>query len=235
MPLIGLSANWNETSQRSDIPGGYVQAVVRAGGTPMVLPICGNEDTWRHMVDAVDGLVFTGGADIDPALFGEEKHPATSTPYPPRDAQELFIMRYAKEQGKPMLAICRGMQVMNCLEGGTLYQDIAQQLATTVDHAQFKRVADIIHQAHVEEGSLLATVCGSAPLNVNSRHHQAIKTLGKGLVASALSTDGLIEGIEYQDGSPCIALQWHPESLFEKDARALAVFEWLIRKASKTP
>lgn len=231
MPLIGLTANWNDTTMRSDIPGDYVSAVIAAGGTPVVLPVMGDETVWQRMVDAVDGIVFTGGNDIDAAFLGEEKHPKSDEPYRPRDEQEFFLLRAARKADKPFLCICRGFQVLNVLEGGSLYQDIADQFCQDIDHAQFKRVSDAIHTVEVAEGSLLSSLTGTGALPVNSRHHQGIRKAADTLRAAAVAPDGLIEALEYRDGTRCIATQWHPESLFRTDSRALAIFEWLIREA----
>lgn len=231
MPLIGLTANWNDATHRSDIPGDYAAAVVAAGGTPVVLPVTGDESVWQRMIGAVDGVVFTGGSDIDAAYFGEEKHPKSDEPYRPRDEQEFFMLRALKKAGKPFLCICRGFQMLNVLEGGTLYQDIADQYKQVIDHAQFKKTADTIHTVDVKEQSILAAVIGSGTLPVNSRHHQGIKRAADSLTASAVAPDGLIEGLEYKDATRCIATQWHPESLFRSDPRAMALFEWLVREA----
>lgn len=231
MPLIGLTANWNDTTQRSDIPGDYVAAVIAAGGTPVVLPIMGDESVWQRMIDAVDGVVFTGGSDIGAAYFGEEKHPKSDEPYKPRDEQDFFMLRAVKKANKPFLCICRGFQMLNVLEGGTLYQDIADQYKQDIDHAQFKKVADTIHTVDVKAQSRLASLAGEGALPVNSRHHQGIRRAADSLMISAVAPDGLIEGLEYKDGTRCIATQWHPESLFRSDPRAMAIFEWLVREA----
>lgn len=231
MPLIGLCANWNETTRRSDIPGDYVAAVIAAGGTPVVLPVTDDQSVWQRMIDAVDGVLFTGGSDIGASWFHEEKHPKSDEPYMPRDEQEFYMLRAVKKANKPFLCICRGFQMLNVLEGGTLYQDIADQYKRDIAHAQFQKVTGIIHTVDVAEGSCLAALTGAGTLPVNSRHHQGIKKAADSLRVTAVAPDGLAEGLEYKDGTRCIATQWHPESLFRTDRRALAVFEWLVREA----
>lgn len=233
MALIGLCANWNAQSKRSDIPTDYVNAVIAAGGTPVVLPLAGDEVIWKKMIDAVDGVVFTGGGDIDPALFGEEKHRKTNNVAPHRDRQEYWMMRYVKETRKPHLAICRGIQVLNCLWGGSLYQDIADTYDTAINHSRSDAPADMIHEVSIQPSTLLSNICGSENLPVNSRHHQGVSRLGAGLVPSAVSEDHLVEALEYEDGSPCIAVQWHPETLHRSDPRHLAVFQWLVMTADR--
>ncbi|MDD4711448.1 MAG: gamma-glutamyl-gamma-aminobutyrate hydrolase family protein [Eubacteriales bacterium] len=233
MALIGLCANWNARSGRSDIPADYVIAVILSGGTPVVLPLAGDERVWKKMIDAVDGLVFIGGGDVDPALFGEKRHRKTKNVVLHRDKQECWMMRYVKEKGKPHLAICRGMQVLNCLRGGTLYQDIAETYPTSINHSRSDAPADTIHEVTIMPSSLLGSVCGHEDLPVNSRHHQGVSRLGAGLAASAISEDKLVEALEYEDGSPCIAVQWHPETLHKDNPRHLAVFEWLVKTSEK--
>lgn len=231
MKKIGLCANWNDTLHRSDMPNDYVKAILAAGGLPVIFPLCGDEPAWKEMIDMVDGVVFTGGGDIDPALFGEELHPATNEIIPQRDRQEIWMVHYVKSTGKPYLGICRGIQVIACAEGGTLYQDIKDQFPTTIDHAQFNTRADIAHHVSIAPDSILHAVSGTTDLPVNSRHHQAVKSVGPHLKATAHSTDGLIEAVEYIDGTPCIAVQWHPESLHDSDEKAMNLFRWLVERA----
>lgn len=233
MPFIGITADWNDEKKCSTLPNDYVRAVLAAGGVPLILPIGGEEKVWKSMVDKLDGMLFTGGVDMDPKYFGEEMHPKTNTPIPQRDEQELYMMRYALKQGKPLLAICRGFQMLNCLDLGTLYQDIGDMVDTPIDHAQFTKKDALIHQVSLVPDTLLARVCGAAPLQVNSRHHQAVKQVGKGLVASAHAPDGLVEALEFEKEAPCLAVQWHPESLFDKDERAMLLFTWLVREAEQ--
>lgn len=233
MPIIGITADWDDEKKRSNLPNDYVHAVLAADGVPMILPVGGEEKNWKKMVDRVDGLLFSGGVDMDPAYFGETKHEKTDEPIPQRDEQELWMMRYALQAGKPLLAICRGFQMLNCLEGGTLYQDIGEMVDTTIDHAQFSKKAALIHTVTIQPDTLLAKVCGNEALKVNSRHHQAIKQVGRGLKATAHAPDGLVEALEFGENVPCLSVQWHPESLFDSDTRALRLFQWLVQEAGK--
>lgn len=233
MPLIGLCANWNDNTKRSDIPGDYVAAVIRAGGTPLLLPVAGDQTVWQRMVDAVDGVLFTGGSDIDAAFLGEEKHPKADQPYRPRDEQEFFMLGAVKRAGKPFLCICRGFQMLNVFEGGSLYQDIADQYRADIDHAQFTVADGIVHTVSVAEGSLLERLTRRRTLPVNSRHHQGIRAAAPALRAVATAPDGLVEALEYLDGTRCAAVQWHPESLFRRDEASLAFFQWLVTEAAR--
>lgn len=230
---IGLCGNWNDDSKRVDMPQGYVDAVISAGAVPLVFPLVDNEDAWKAMIDSVDGVIFTGGDDIDPALFGQLPHPKANKPCALRDKQEFFMHRYIQTVNKPYLCICRGMQTLNVVQGGTLYQDIEDLYSAEINHARFDVTSDVIHHVNIKQESRFGTVVGAAPLAVNSRHHQAVHELGHGLRAVAWADDGIVEAIEFISDVPCIAVQWHPELLFHKDARAKSIFTWLIDTIKK--
>ena len=229
MIRIGVSANWNLETKRLNIPKDYMDALLRAGCLPLLLPQTEDDKVLRAMVDLVDGLLFPGGEDLHPECYGESPAPYCGEVVPERDRMELKLYQLIKQSGKPFLAICRGMQLVNVAEGGTLWQDLAQQKPTETDHAQFARGDALIHEVDVVEGSLLTRLTGSLSLAVNSRHHQAIKSLGQGLQVSATSRDGIIEAVEFTDGRPGLCLQWHPENLSRQDGRMQALFNWLVR------
>lgn len=231
MITIGIGPNWDPKTNRQGIPGDYMNAIIRAGALPVLFPATEDQALCRAMIDMVDGIVFPGGEDLQPELFGEDMHPKCGTVIPERDRQELFMLRYLFTTGKPYLAICRGVQLINVALGGTLYQDLASQYDSPVDHAQFNIGDGIIHHVKVKPGTTLASIVKNERLPVNSRHHQAIKALAPGLVVSALSEDGLIEGIEHEDHYPGLAFQWHPENLSKKDPDMQALFNWLVERA----
>lgn len=233
MPIIGLCANWNSERGRSDMPNDYVLAILRAGGTPIILPICGDKAHWKKMADMVDGFVFTGGSDIHPIRYGEETMEETNDIIEARDEQELWLLPYVKERKIPFLGICRGCQLITVGEGGTLYQDIKRQLNKEINHARFDVPSDIIHKVRVEEGSRLFSVTKNALIDVNSRHHQAIKDIPKNMKACAFSEDGIIEAIEYLDGTVGLAVQWHPESMLDITKESLPIYQWLVDEAGK--
>ena len=179
------------------------------------------------------GVIFSGGEDIDPKHFGEELHPDCGTIIPERDAQELFGYKYLLTTGKPFLAICRGIQLMNVAEGGTLYQDIPAQLPKiTIRHSQ-PATADSAHHADILPGTLLRSLVGADRVPVNSRHHQVVKDVAPGLRVSALSEDGLVEGLEFENGYPGIGTQWHPENLSKRREDMQSLFNWLVAKAAE--
>lgn len=233
MIKIGVSANWNLQTKRLNIPKDYMDSLLRAGCLPLLLPQTEDEAVLQACVDLVDGLLFPGGEDLQPECYGEQPAPYCGEVVPERDRMELKLYQLLKLSGKPFLAICRGLQLVNVAEGGSLWQDLTQQQPTDTDHAQFDRGSALIHEVDVVEGSLLHRLTGSLSLPVNSRHHQAIKALGRGLKATASSRDGIIEAIEFEDGRPGLCLQWHPENLSSTDKRMQALFDWLVRTAGE--
>jgi putative glutamine amidotransferase len=192
----------------------YVESVTRAGAEPLVLS---NGDDPRAVLNRVDGLLLTGGLDVDPALYGEAPHPTTE-PAPERDRFEVPLSKAAVERGVPVLAICRGVQVLNVAAGGTLVQDIPSAVRSDLAHSVDVPKDKIAHEVRVTAGSRLAAALGpGTPLDtcsVNSRHHQAIGRIAPQFVMSAVSPDGVIEAIERPDAPFCLGVQWHPENFW---------------------
>lgn len=236
MVVIGLSPNRDAAGGADCMPRDYVLSILRAGAVPLIFPML-PEDHPRYdelldsLLKKVDGLVFTGGPDIDPSYFGEERHPACHEPLPERDRMDLALFSRARASGKPFLGICRGLQVCNVAMGGTLYQDLAAQHGTDIPHQQ--NGVRSAHEVTVEKGSLLGRITQAARFPVTSRHHQAIKGLAPGLAVTARSDDGVIEAVELTDGQPGLCLQWHPENLSGQDERQQALFDWLVREAGR--
>ena len=191
----------------------YTDALAAAGLVPIVLPPIDPAVAAASLTD-VAGLVLTGGEDVDPARFGEDRHPATGEAHDRRDAYELALAREAHERRIPTLAICRGLQVMNVALGGTLIQDIPSQYSRDIAHDPAGRRADRVHRVTIESESRLARVVGSTSIYTNSSHHQSVHRLGPGLRVTAASEDGVVEAIEPTDGAWwMVGVQWHPEEL----------------------
>jgi putative glutamine amidotransferase len=210
----------------------YSTRVLEGGGVPLICPVGLSDDDVDVVLDVVDGVVLTGGDfDVDPALFGETPHPSIGTLKPDRTAVEIALFRGAQRRGLPILGICGGMQLINVLLGGTLWQDLPSQHPSPVAHSQ-KQTKDLAgHSVGVVAGTALADLCGAGPLGVNSTHHQAIKAVAPDLIACAVADDGVVEGIEGGAGGPfLLGVQWHPESMFEDAHRA--IYRGLIRAAS---
>ncbi len=231
MVTIGIGASWDADKARISMPDDYVRAVLRAGALPLLFPLTDRERVWDAMVHSVDGVIFPGGEDIDPSAFGEDTLPCCGRIIPELDRQEMYTLARIMDAKKPFLAICRGVQVLNVYMGGSLYQDIAEQYPTPIDHARFHTRAEVAHTVSLCRDSLMHRLSGAEALGVNSRHHQAIKELGRGLVPSARSSDGLVEGVEFANGYPGLGVQWHPESMAEQTPAAQALFDWLVSEA----
>jgi putative glutamine amidotransferase len=217
----------------------YVRTIAEAGGVPYMLPLLHDDDeTTRAMYDSLDGVLLPGGADLDPASYSEERHPACDRSDPPRDLVELKLVRWAMSEQKPILGVCRGIQIVNVAAGGTLYQDVGSQFAGSIKHDYFPgRGFARDHLAHevriIAEHSRLAAIFGAGELRVNSLHHQGICRLGDGLLVTAVAPDGLIEAVEHSgEDYFMVAVQWHPEALYAGDQRARHLFAEFIDSAA---
>ncbi len=227
MRLIGVTPSLTEKGNIT-LNQDYVDAVFRAGGVPVLLPLTEDEKIMREMLCRVDGLLITGGADVGPDMYGEEKLPCCGETAPRRDRFEFPLCRLALEKDMPIFAICRGHQVLSCALGGTLYQDVAEQFGPKLKHPQYDIPRDKVHDMSVEEGSLLHKITGMTWFAVNSRHHQAVKTPGAGLKVIAHAPDGLIEGVELPGKKFVLGVQWHPEALSDRYAEAQALFNAFV-------
>jgi len=228
-PVVAVTAPRRQVEgrERVTLNTAYVRALDRAGLVPLALPtmLAPERAVAALSGSGVRGLVLTGGEDVEPALYGATPHPRLEDTDPTRDAAELALIAAARERRLPILAICRGIQILNVALGGTLYQDLGSERPGPVTHAG----DDSRHAVRVEPGSLLERTLGTRAATVNSRHHQAIRNLAPGLRAVAWADDGVIEAAEPVDAaSPwTLAVQWHPEdlterALFDGFARAVA-------------
>lgn len=207
----------------------YTDAVSRAGMLPLLMPLTDDKAQLDAMLAAVDALLLSGGSDLNPALYGEEALPETEGINDTRDEMEIYLARRAVALKMPVLAICRGIQVLACAFGGALYQDIGKQYKKEIAHSRMDVARDVAHGVAVREGSLLRAVTGMDEIMVNSRHHQAVKTVPEGFIVTATAPDGLIEAMEMPGAPFCLAVQWHPEALSDRYAAHHAIFEALRR------
>lgn len=226
--LIGIVPSLVD-GNRITVNQDYVESVLRAGGTPVLFPVTADREQIARLLDRVSGLLLTGGVDVDPALYGESRLACCGEVSARRDDMEFPLCREALARRMPVLAICRGMQVLSCALGGTLYQDLAEQFGTAVRHPCYEIPAEPAHTVDVRPGTLLSSITGAGNLEVNSRHHQGIKEPGKGLRISASSPDGLAEGVELPDLPFVIGVQWHPESLSGRCPEHQRLFDALVR------
>lgn len=208
----------------------YLESIKRAGGEPRVL----STDS-PPTLDGLDGVLFTGGGDVDPAHYRDARHPNTNEPDAVRDAFELALAKLALAKGTPLLAICRGLQVINVAAGGTLIQDIPAQVNQPLGHQVDSPSFAIAHEVWVTSGTALARVMreeldDSEVLQVNSRHHQAIGKTAEGFTISATAPDGIVEAIERPGARFCLAVQWHPEN-FWRTGEFRSLFEEFVKAA----
>ncbi len=208
IPVIGVT----RCSRLDD----YIASVERSGARARVLEV---SESPRSLLQAIDGVLLTGGGDVDPAFYGEDRHETVDDAEPGRDEFELDLARRAMEQDFPLLAICRGAQVLNVAAGGTLVQDIPSAVTTDLPHSLTEPKDCLAHDIQVVSDSRLHAVLGDAvnascACRVNSRHHQSVGRLGRQLVASATAPDGVIEAIEAPDATFCVGVQWHPENFW---------------------
>ncbi len=241
-PVVGIPTQTLQSlgGVSSEIPASwvmsqrYILTLTAAGAIPWMIPLV-DEDTLRGVYEELDAVFLPGGADIDPCTYGAAPHPLCDKTDRERDRVEVSLARWALAEDKPVLGVCRGMQLINVAAGGTLYQDLAEDLPGSIKHDYFPYCAKgyardfLAHDVDVHEGSRLADLVGAGPLRVNSMHHQGVRELGRGLVATAEAPDGLIEALEGEDDSAYLfAVQWHPEALTESDARTRRLFDDFI-------
>ena len=234
-PLIGVSTSITvgEYPERAYVNSAYLRAVERAGGIPVLLPPqlspSARDTLWRRL----DGLVLTGGGDIEPTRFDQDAHPKTTLVSPDRDELELTLVDRALRDDVPLFGICRGLQVLNVALGGSLHQHIPEAVGETVQHTQSEKRHVATHPVKLlAEGTRLGRILGTSELAVNSFHHQAVKTLGRGLREVAWAPDQVIEAVEHEDQRRFVlAVQWHPEDLVEHDATARVLFTAVVEAA----
>lgn len=233
-PIIGITANYTD-ERLATLAEGYYSSVLAAGGSPVIIPPYANRDALVSLLSMLDGLILSGGADIDPQYMGEEPdYSLLHTINPTRDEQELMLTLLAVDRGLPILGICRGVQTLAAALGGAVHQDIYAALGgNLLNHDQAEERGVATHWVNIEKGSRLAAVYGSDRLFVNTFHHQAVSRAPQGFAVSAVAPDGVIEAIEAIDGRSIIGVQWHPETFILKDDNRcmLPLFRWLIDEA----
>lgn len=221
-PLIGITTNQSKNTNGQPtvaLMQSYVNAIMQAGGVPVLIPSMIHEDGWDALYARLDGILFSGGGDIALEHFSGDAHPRIDDVDPERDSVELKMLNAAAEDGKPFLGICRGCQVMNVALGGTLYTHIQDQLPKALDHSYPGNMRTVIvHEVKLEEGTRIAEIMGEPILKVNSLHHQGLKDIAPSLRVTGVAPDGLVEAVELPDHPFGIAVQWHPEWLTDQES-----------------
>jgi putative glutamine amidotransferase len=232
-PIVGITCFTSQTEDRPPRVGqslSYVNALVQAGAAPLLIPHLTGKALLRTVYEQLDGLLLPGGGDVDPVRYGEVLHEKCGAISTERDEIELTLARWAADEGKPLLAICRGIQVFNVALGGSLVQDIQAQLPGAEKHDWYPGYPrdHLPHIVSVQPQTRLASLLGPGSLPVNSLHHQAIKEVAPGLLVTARAPDQVIEAVELEDHPFALAVQWHPEELATGDARAQRLFDALV-------
>ena len=229
-PIIGVTPSVDEERHRCVVQPGYLESIDRAGGLGLMLPLTDRDEDIERFIELCDGFLFVGGPDIEPWRYGQELLPESGPQNKERDAMEWKLMQAALAADKPILGVCRGIQVLNVVLGGTLYQDIPSQYKTELSHEMpqppYNRNA---HAVKVVEGTPLAEF--PLPEGINSRHHQAILELAPGLEIMAYAADGIIEAVRLPEKRFVWAVQWHPEAYWEEEGLNLELFKKLVEAA----
>jgi len=231
-PIIGLTGNFRDGD--CTLAEGYYQSVLKAGGTPFILPPFEETDALIQALESIDGLLLTGGADINPLYLNEEPIKELHGINPRRDYQELMLTKLAADRQIPILGICRGIQTLMAALGGTLYQDIHSQMeGTRIKHDQDLDRSYASHTVTIEKGTLLHRLFQTDTLAVNSFHHQAVKEVAPGFQVCAYSSDGVIEAVESTAYKSVLGVQWHPECfILRGDECMMPLFQWLTNEAA---
>ena len=211
----------------------YMDAILRAGGIPVMLPLTGDPAVLDALAGQYDGFLFTGGQDVSPDIYHTKTSPLCGETCPARDTMEQYLLNRLLELDKPVLGICRGLQIINAALGGTLYQDIPSQLPSAVCHRQGKPYDNPIHRVEILPDTPLRQLLGQEYLAVNSLHHQGICKLSPRLQSMAAAEDGLTEAVWMPDACFCWAVQWHPELAFIRDRNSMEILRCFVQAAMK--
>lgn len=232
--MIGVTPLYDVQRDSIWMVPGYLDGIIEAGGVPVIFPLTSDTEQLRTLFDSVDGILFTGGQDVDPACYGEEIRTYCGEVCKQRDIMEEELLRLCRIKKKPVYGICRGIQFFNAMMGGTLYQHIPEELPEAVDHHMEPPYDRVVHTVTVDEDSLLYRILGKHIVDVNSYHHQGVKELAPALTASAWAPDGLIEAVEDRRHPFFLATQWHPEFFWEKDESSRRLFHAFVEACRKS-
>jgi putative glutamine amidotransferase len=234
-PLIGITSASiivdNKPYNRTYAPN--AQAVAKAGGLPVYIPTHLDDVTLHALYETLDAVLLPGGPDVDPAFYGQERHPLTTQIDAPRDSLELTMAKWAIADDLPVFGICRGHQVLNVALGGTLVQDIPSMVHTPLQHDIPDTLprSTRIHDVTIDSNSRLADILDETHLAVNSLHHQSVEIAAPGAVVTATAPDGVVEALEVPDKAFALSVQWHPEDLYQNNQAMARLFEAFVEAA----
>ncbi|PYG87206.1 putative glutamine amidotransferase [Ruminiclostridium sufflavum DSM 19573] len=230
-PVIGITAAHDFEKDTSSLKGDYYEAITQCGAVPVLIPATEEKAVWAEYLHISDGIIFSGGPDVDAVYFGKGNMPYANEISPVRDSMEIFIAKQALAADKPVLGICRGIQIINIAAGGRIFQDIYAENAADkqlLKHSQQAPRWFQIHNINILGGTILHNVFGEDALRVNSFHHQAVSKIAPGFTINAYADDGIIEAISHEGKKFALGVQWHPENLWRKDCIHLKLFERLV-------
>ena len=233
MPLVGITPLWDKTTSSTAMRSSYIEALEHAGAIPVIIPMTENQSILDYYLDLCDGILLSGGQDIQPELYGETPQPHCGETLPCRDKLDRYIFDSALAMDKPILGICRGCQAMNVFSGGSLYQDLRIDFGTDFNHRMEEPFQRESHSVIAQPGTPLAALLGERVFPVNSVHHQGIKQLGDGYDIMAVSEDGIIEAIYMPQRKFVWGIQWHPE-WFTQNADCAAIIRTFAEAAGAT-
>ncbi len=233
-PIIGLIPLYDDEKDSLWMLPGYMKALEAAGGVPIMLPATEDEEELKEAYALCDGILFTGGHDVDPAIYGAVRQATCGSACKVRDVMEALLLEECLKDNKPFLGICRGIQFINAYLGGTLYQDLPSEYTSQVEHHMTPPYDVCIHTVTVREKSQLADIIGAGIHGVNSYHHQAIRELSPQVEAMAVSEDGLVEAIAVKNHRFAIGVQWHPEFSYERQKESLLLVQAFVRECGKS-
>ncbi|MBU3101607.1 gamma-glutamyl-gamma-aminobutyrate hydrolase family protein [Clostridium sp. DSM 17811] len=238
-PIIGILGNLLIMEngmfpgiEKSYVNNDYIESVLLAGGVPLIIPVNSDEDVIRTQIDLSDGIIISGGYDVNPIEYGEEPSQKSGFIYPKVDEFYLKAVKYAIDNGKSVLGICKGIQILNVLYGGTIYQDLSELDGCYIKHMQSSKRDVPTHSVYIKEDSILVNILGDKVLT-NSFHHQCLKNVGHGFKVTGTSKDGVIEAIEGDQAPFVLGVQWHPEMMMKSSQAMLNIFKELVKESKK--
>lgn len=238
-PIIGISSSVivDEVGsfagyKRAYVNKDYVDAVIRAGGVPLIIPFSTDKEVIISQAQLIDGLILSGGHDISPYNYGQEPSQKIGETFPERDTYEIILLEESKKRNIPILGICRGFQLINVAAGGTLYQDLSLIPGNILKHNQVSNPTLKTHKAEIKENSFISSIFGKETM-VNSFHHQVINKVANDFIVVAKASDGVVEAIEHKTYKFLVAVQWHPEMLAVNCEKARELFSKFVEEAKK--
>lgn len=231
-PLIGITTFIGKNNQ--EVPKNFIDVISEESGIPILLPEIENENLIKEQVKSIDALLLTGGDDVDPALYGEDPHQKLANIEPERDEYEWKLIDYALESGIPILGICRGSHMLNVHGGGTVYQDIYDQVdADLIKHQKHDKEEHFTHKVNIKEGTKMREIVEQEEIFTISNHHQAVNKVADNFRVAARTNDGIIEAIESKNPGFVIGLQWHPEDRYHNDEASKNIIRKFVEAARK--